>query len=189
MKSHLLSSITSGLVALGLVAGMSVPAVSAPITQPTLSIPQADGAQILPVRDDWAGGNNRWQRRGWNGNGRWQGNREWHGNREWRGNRGDHGWRGNRDWRGDRGWGGAALGLGATGLILGLGMGGPAYADPYYDPYYGTPRYATPRRVYRTYRASDSHIRWCYDRYRSYRAADNTFQPNHGPRRQCRSPY
>ncbi|MER9645354.1 BA14K family protein [Mesorhizobium sp. M0239] len=35
----------------------------------------------------------------------------------------------------------------------------------------------------------DSHITWCYDRYRSYRASDNTFQPNYGPRQQCNSPY
>jgi len=34
-----------------------------------------------------------------------------------------------------------------------------------------------------------SHVRWCANRYRSYRAYDNTFQPYHGPRRQCRSPY
>jgi hypothetical protein len=34
-----------------------------------------------------------------------------------------------------------------------------------------------------------AHVRWCYDRYRSYRASDNTYQPYHGPRRQCRSPY
>ncbi|MBW3097110.1 BA14K family protein [Pseudohoeflea coraliihabitans] len=34
-----------------------------------------------------------------------------------------------------------------------------------------------------------SHVSWCYDRYRSYRRSDNTFQPYHGPRRQCRSPY
>ncbi|MCB8828228.1 BA14K family protein, partial [Escherichia coli] len=27
--------------------------------------------------------------------------------------------------------------------------------------------------------------RWCYNRYRSYRAYDNTYQPNNGPRRQC----
>lgn len=33
------------------------------------------------------------------------------------------------------------------------------------------------------------HVRYCYDRYRSYRAYDNTFQPYHGPRRQCRSRY
>lgn len=34
-----------------------------------------------------------------------------------------------------------------------------------------------------------AHVDWCYDRYRSYRASDNTFQPYNGPRRQCRSPY
>ena len=33
------------------------------------------------------------------------------------------------------------------------------------------------------------HFQWCYSRYRSYRSWDNTFQPNHGPRRQCYSPY
>ncbi|RUY96422.1 BA14K family protein [Mesorhizobium sp. M7A.F.Ca.CA.003.01.2.1] len=35
----------------------------------------------------------------------------------------------------------------------------------------------------------NAHVRWCYDQYRSYRASDNTFQPNYGPRRECRSPY
>lgn len=39
-------------------------------------------------------------------------------------------------------------------------------------------------------RASGStHVDWCYNRYRSYRASDNTFQPNSGPRRECYSPY
>jgi hypothetical protein len=36
---------------------------------------------------------------------------------------------------------------------------------------------------------SRAHIRWCYRHYRSYREWDNTFQPYHGPRRQCVSPY
>ncbi|TGS74613.1 BA14K family protein, partial [Mesorhizobium sp. M3A.F.Ca.ET.175.01.1.1] len=54
------------------------------------------------------------------------------------------------------------------------------------DPY---PRYYQPRRIYRTERLSRAHVQWCYDRYRSYRAWDNTFQPNYGPRRQCISPY
>ena len=40
-------------------------------------------------------------------------------------------------------------------------------------------------RVYQ----GNSHVQWCYDRYRSYRASDNTFQPNYGPRQECRSPY
>lgn len=34
-----------------------------------------------------------------------------------------------------------------------------------------------------------SHVEWCFDRYRSYRASDNTFQPYNGPRAECRSPY
>ncbi len=34
-----------------------------------------------------------------------------------------------------------------------------------------------------------AHAEWCYNRYRSYRASDNTFQPYNGPRRQCQSPY
>lgn len=33
------------------------------------------------------------------------------------------------------------------------------------------------------------HYQWCENRYRSYRASDNTFQPYNGPRRQCNSPY
>ncbi|RWE45727.1 MAG: BA14K family protein [Mesorhizobium sp.] len=35
----------------------------------------------------------------------------------------------------------------------------------------------------------NAHVQWCYDHYRSYSASDNTFQPNNGPRRECRSPY
>ena len=42
---------------------------------------------------------------------------------------------------------------------------------------------------HRVYRGGDAHVQWCYDRYRSYRASDNTYQPNYGPRRQCNSPY
>jgi hypothetical protein len=49
--------------------------------------------------------------------------------------------------------------------------------------------YAEPRRYYRPQRVGNAHIRWCYSRYRSYRAWDNTFQPYNGPRQQCWSPY
>lgn len=38
-------------------------------------------------------------------------------------------------------------------------------------------------------RMSQRHIDWCYDRYRSYRASDNTFQPYRGGRQECVSPY
>lgn len=39
------------------------------------------------------------------------------------------------------------------------------------------------------YGGGGSHVNWCANRYRSYRAYDNTFQPYNGPRRQCVSPY
>lgn len=38
-------------------------------------------------------------------------------------------------------------------------------------------------------RYDERHYDWCARRYRSYSAYDNSFQPNHGPRRQCYSPY
>lgn len=44
---------------------------------------------------------------------------------------------------------------------------------------------ATPAPVY----SGNAHTQWCYNRYRSYRAYDNTYQPYSGPRRQCISPY
>lgn len=37
--------------------------------------------------------------------------------------------------------------------------------------------------------SGNSHTSWCANRWRSYRAYDNTYQPNSGPRRQCVSPY
>jgi len=40
-------------------------------------------------------------------------------------------------------------------------------------------------------RATDAnrHLRWCQERYLSYRLADDTFQPFEGARRPCNSPY
>ncbi len=35
----------------------------------------------------------------------------------------------------------------------------------------------------------NAHVSWCANRYRSYRASDNTFQPYNGPRQRCVSPY
>ena len=67
----------------------------------------------------------------------------------------------------------------AGAFIAGALIGG-ALAAPS-DPYYA------PRRVYRG--GGNAHVRWCYNRYRSYRAYDNTFQPYNGPRQQCYSPY
>ncbi|TCT42895.1 BA14K family protein [Martelella mediterranea] len=33
------------------------------------------------------------------------------------------------------------------------------------------------------------HYQWCEEHYKSYRESDNTYQPYHGPRKQCLSPY
>jgi len=67
--------------------------------------------------------------------------------------------------------------------------GPPVYGGPVYrGPVYREPAYRGP--VYRRHvNRGSAHVSWCYDRYRSYRAWDNTFQPYHGPRRQCWSPY
>lgn len=34
----------------------------------------------------------------------------------------------------------------------------------------------------------EAHVQWCQNRYRSYRADDNSYQPYSGPRRQCALP-
>ncbi|ASY63530.1 immunoreactive 14 kDa protein BA14k [Sinorhizobium sojae CCBAU 05684] len=64
------------------------------------------------------------------------------------------------------------------------------YAPSYYAPRYYAPRYYAPRYYRQTYYSGgNAHVRWCFARYRSYRAYDNTFQPYYGPRRPCVSPY
>lgn len=35
----------------------------------------------------------------------------------------------------------------------------------------------------------NAHMTWCLERYRSYRAGDNTYQPYNGARRACESPF
>ncbi|MEM5500101.1 BA14K family protein [Ahrensia kielensis] len=57
-------------------------------------------------------------------------------------------------------------------------------------------RHVEPRRVIRRAPArarivnvGTLHVNWCQSKYRSYRASDNTFQPYHGGRKRCRSPY
>jgi hypothetical protein len=44
---------------------------------------------------------------------------------------------------------------------------------------------SSPRRAY----AGNSHQTWCANRYRTYRASDNTYVPRAGYRAQCVSPY
>ncbi|HEV7309209.1 BA14K family protein [Ensifer sp.] len=96
--------------------------------------------------------------------------------------------------------GGLAAGAIIGGLIAQPRYYGPSYYDDGYDgqAYYGqtyyalryyAPRYSAPRYYRQTYYGGSGHTRWCYARYRSYRAYDNTFQPYYGPRQACISPY
>jgi hypothetical protein len=176
MKPLFSYSIKTGLMALGLAAGLSAPAHSGPMPQTVPSVPSSiTAAEIVPVRDSWAGGNSHrdyWRHN--RGNSHWQGN-QWRRNNWHRPYYRDN-WHGHRNYRRHYGGSGIYFGLGGFGL-------GPAY--DYYAPNY----YYVPRRTYRVYRGSNAHVRWCYNRYRSYRASDNTFQPYHGPRQQCYSPY
>lgn len=118
------------------------------------------------------------------------------------------GWRRHRH-GGDDDWAWALGGL-AVGAILGGALAQPRYYHPgyyddyaptyyapryhaptyYYAPRYHAPRYYAPRYYRQTYYSGgNAHTRWCYARYRSYRAYDNTFQPYYGPRQPCVSPY
>jgi len=200
MNSLFLSSVRSSLMTLGLLAGLTAPSLAGPVLQPDLSVPaNAAAPEIIPVRDEWAGsgpnGQNeedwRWRRhdgRRWSNNfgerrftrsNDWD-NGNWNGGDNWR-------WRHHRHHRGGDFDGGAAI----LGLGLGLGLGS-IYNNGYYNNgYYNGGYYVqpAPRRYYRAQRLSSAHVQWCYDRYRSYRVRDNTFQPYNGPRQQCWSPY
>jgi len=117
---------------------------------------------------------------------------------EWRYGGGN--WKG-RHYRGYRRHQGSDWGLALGGLAISTIIGG-ALAQPNYGPnndrYYGSPYgYRRPYNYYRRYRQYEpsvayeggSHVSWCYSRYRTYRAFDNTFQPDYGRRRQCVGPY
>jgi hypothetical protein len=185
MLSKLSSLARSGLLALGVIGGLTASAGAAPGGMPANPAAQDTGTLIRVQGDgrysDCLRGGDCWRGRSGGFEGRREFRREWRGNRHWDGNR--H-WRGDRrDWR--------------------------RYNRRYYRPYYGRSyyggsgiyfdfsvpsyRYYEPRRYYaprRVYRGGDSaHVQWCYNRYRSYRSWDNTYQPYNGPRRQCWSPY
>ena len=62
----------------------------------------------------------------------------------------------------------------------------PGYPVPIF-PSHRPPLVVQPAASYLV--VTSAHVDWCHARYRSYRAYDNSFQPYHGPRRQCWSPY
>lgn len=79
---------------------------------------------------------------------------------------------------------GHGRGAAAAGIVGGL-IVGAVIADS--NRRYEERRYRE-RPVYRS-RSGNRHVTWCYNKYRSYRVSDDTYQPYRGGRRYCRSPY
>ena len=156
-----LSTLCAATIAVGTALSTAAPVAAAPVVPKPVAEKLTD---VQTIQD------RRWQRRGWEGR---------RGFYRHRGQAYYNGHRGYRDYRrGYRRHGDFWFPAGA--FIAGALIGGALTAPgPYYD--------APPRRVYRG--GGSAHVQWCYDRYRSYRASDNTFQPYGGPRRQCYSPY
>jgi hypothetical protein len=170
----------SALCATALTASVAVtgalPASAAPVFIPKAAT--VEHSDVVNVQDF------RWKKRGnWNGN--WNGNNfrrsnNWNGNKNWKNWNGPkygyyNGHRGYpyKRYRNDRYYNGFWFPAGA--FIAGAIIGGAiANNNNYYNNGYG---------------GGNAHVQWCYDRYRSYRAYDNTFQPYNGPRQQCYSPY
>ncbi|MBX5047036.1 BA14K family protein [Rhizobium lentis] len=163
---------------------ISVPGITPAQAFPAINPPRIESQQRIE-QVQWRGRDGHWGGRHYRG-GYYRGYRHHHG----------------ADW----GW---ALGGLAVGTILGSALSQPYYGSYYGSPYgyYGSPYgyyrrpyayygrpYAYYGRPYGSYASSryygaGAHERWCYARYRSYRAFDNTFQPYYGPRRQCIGPY
>lgn len=168
-----------GALGMSFLAGAIAPVAAAPI-MPSVSIavPEAIAVNenVISVRDDrgrhhppnWNGRPNHGPRPGWNGSHHRPPPGYWNGHRGYRDYR--RGYRRHND-----GWWYPLAAFGA-GAIIGGAIATPPPPPP---PVYRAPAYGY----------SSAHIQWCYDRYRSYRASDNTFQPYNGPRQQCYSPY
>lgn len=78
----------------------------------------------------------------------------------------------------------ATIPLSATAMAGGFGYGSQTGWSGYQA--HAPNRHTTRKQVYA---GSNRHLAWCFNRYRSYRLMDNTFQPYQGPRQECLSPY
>jgi len=166
-----LSGLCASALALSFAIAPAIPEASAaPAYAPPAVSTQSD---VQNVQYDWRRGQRHYRvdrrmdrrdyRRGWRDGRRVERRGDY---RYWRGHRGYRYYRpGYREYNGF--W------FPAAAFITGAIVGG-AIANQ-------------PAPVYRG--GGNAHVRWCYNRYRSYRAYDNTFQPYNGPRQQCYSPY
>jgi hypothetical protein len=198
MKPQFLSFAGASLIAVGLLTGFSAPAVAGPAGMVAAAGHQsaAPAGVVVEIRDrgGYRGPSSRIYRRqgNWNhgGGGNWNhgGGGNWHRGGNWR----HGGWNNGGNWHGGNGWRYNNYRpyrnyyYRDPSIYFGLGL--PLY--PYAaQQYYGDSGYYAPRRAYRAARLGSDHVEWCYNRYRSYRAYDNSFQPYNGPRQQCWSPY
>ncbi|MEP4031100.1 BA14K family protein [Roseibium polysiphoniae] len=84
----------------------------------------------------------------------------------------------------------ASLAAAAFSLSLSLPAEAGSYGYSGHSTTYSGHTDHKPRAQYRySYRGSNKHLGWCFNRYRSYRKTDNTFQPYHGSRKACISPF
>ncbi|GHD10697.1 BA14K family protein [Tianweitania populi] len=160
MKSMLSKLAVAGLLMISAVAG-TVSTASAQIAPAGLRPIATVDRPAEPVRAEQVQHRDHYDRR-------WDRDRRWHRHHDRRDYRD---YRRHRDYYGHR-----------RGPSVYFGVA-PTYR--YVEPRYAAPRYVAPRgRGY-----ASNHVNWCYNQYRSYRASDNTFQPNYGPRRSCHSPF
>lgn len=77
--------------------------------------------------------------------------------------------------------GGVIGGVIGGAIVNGANRRRPVYVQP-------APVYVAPQPVYQG--LPQAHYNWCYNKFRSYHQASNTYQPYGGyPRRQCQSPW
>ncbi|TPM37097.1 BA14K family protein [Mesorhizobium sp. B2-3-4] len=165
-----MNKITTGILAATLsvsfAAAAAMPANAAQMFVPQASANSSDIVNVESRGNEWRHGNRHFNR---NFGNRHFGNRNfarnYDGGSYWNGHRGYREYHRGYRRHGDYWFPLAAFATGAliTGAIVNSGN----------------------NRVYE----GNSHVQWCYDRYKSYRASDNTFQPYNGPRQECRSPY
>jgi hypothetical protein len=162
--NKLLSGLCATTLAFSFAAANTVPVNAAPVFVPRTLPVATDVQQVQYNSNEW------WRMRRGMGGGMYRGN--WHGQRYF----GRPGWNYHNGYRGYRyyrpgyhhynGWWYPAAAFVAGALITGAIV-------------------SQQQQVY----SGNAHVNWCYSRYRSYRAYDNTYQPYYGPRQQCYSPY
>lgn len=173
------SGLMAAVISASFAVSSAVPASATPRISPSAPAASQDVQKVQDQRwrrggdyrrggRDWRRGGDRrgdWRRSDFRRGGDWRRSDFRRGDyRHWRGHRGHRHWR--RGYREYNGWW-YPLAAFTAGAVIGNVINEP--------------------RVYRG--GGGSHTQWCYNRYRSYRAYDNTFQPYNGPRQQCYSPY